>query len=275
VSARGWRSVFSRSISAPAVALSIACHAVVAYAVNQVSWSARQAVRAAPTSVIWLNEWRPFERNTESRVREEPIETGEVPVPPAEAEPPAQAEQPEPPVSVERDEGAATASSADDNRPRTYLAPGIDWEAERQRAVARVLEDLERQARFSTDDSSEEAPPNPREHLFDNPSRGSRGGHGAALQPGRARSRFLNRVAELCNALTGGGIGIGFAGFGLGSACTDAGPTADFFADLRPDALNSLPECAEPEDLPALAIERRDEIPTIKCRLVLKDEDER
>jgi hypothetical protein len=248
---------------------------MVVYAASRIPWSAREDVHTAPRSVVWLSEWRPFERIPEPSVPPE----AEPPVPavrperePLEAEPPAQAEQTDPPALSVEDEGASTASPSD--RRGAYLAPGIDWEIERQRAVARVLEELLRQETFSTGDS-EEAPPNPREHLFDNPSRGSRSGRGSVLQPGRARSRFLNRVAELCNALTGGGIGIGFAGFALGSACTEPGPTADFFADIRPDALNSLPECAEPEDLPALAIERRDEIPTIKCRLVLKDEDER
>jgi hypothetical protein len=149
------------------------------------------------------------------------------------------------------------------------LPPDIDWEQERTNAVKRVLEAQAREngrIAFSSEELFEEPeaePPNPREHIFDSPRRGpSR----SALTPGQGRSRFANRVAALCNALTGG-AGI----FGLGSICADAGPGADFFADIRPAYMESLPVCVETRD-PLLNPVGSNEFPTIKCRLVPKDE---
>ena len=113
----------------------------------------------------------------------------------------------------------------------------------------------------------EAEPPNPREKLFTPPQRGPTF---TALTPGQARSRFANRVAAFCNALTGG-LGISLFGFGGIVLCAEAGPGADFFADVRPAYMESLPVCVETRD-PLLNPEGSNEFPTIKCRLVHRDE---
>jgi hypothetical protein len=112
---------------------------------------------------------------------------------------------------------------------------------------------------FSTEELFEEPPaaaPNPREKMFDSPQRGR---SLSVLTPGRARSHFGNRVAELCNVLTGGAL------------CAEPGPGADFFADIRPAYMDSLPACVETRD-PLVNPVGSNEFPTIKCRLVHKDE---
>jgi hypothetical protein len=153
------------------------------------------------------------------------------------------------------------------------VPPGIDWEKERTNAVKRVLETQARdegRITFSSEELFEDPevePPNPREHIFDSPQRSS---SRSALTPGQGRSRFANRVAELCNAFTGG-LGLNLFGFGVGTLCADAGPGADFFADIRPAYMESLPVCVETRD-PLLNPEGSNEYPTIKCRLVHKDE---
>jgi hypothetical protein len=184
--------------------------------------------------------------------------------PRAESPPPSPADAPTP----------AAEESGPANRGRaTLVRPGIDWEQERTNAVRRVLEAQAREdgrITFSSEELFEEPeaePPNPREHIFDSPQRGPTR---SALTPGQGRSRFANRVAELCNALTGG-FGINLFGFGVGTICADAGPGADFFADIRPDYMESLPVCVETRD-PLLNPEGSNEFPTIKCRLVHKDE---
>jgi hypothetical protein len=250
------------------VIVSVVLHAAVIYSASRMQWSEATLPERRAARVVWLKEW-PVEPPTEPVEIPEPV-APHTPLEPEEQSPLPERAPPAPADAVderEADEGAAPSEPAAGDRPRrVYLAPGIDWDKERELAVARVLEEIEREQNyvtFSNEELFEQAPeaePDPREHLFDRPSRGPRR---SVLSPGQARTAFGRRLGELCNALD------------LFSACADAGPTADFFADIRPDALNSLPECAEPDDLPALAIERRDVFPTIKCRLVLKDEDER
>jgi hypothetical protein len=183
----------------------------------------------------------------------EPEDEAEALEPPAESQPVADA--PPPAVIPQLEEPA--------DRPRaSFVRPGIDWEQERNNAVRQMLEAQARDAgriTFSSEElfeKPEAEPPNPREHIFDSPQRGK---SWSALTPGQGRSHFANRVAAFCNALTGGAL------------CADAGPGADFFTDIRPAYMESLPVCVETRD-PLLMPEPSNEFPTIKCRLVKKDE---
>jgi hypothetical protein len=185
------------------------------------------------------------------------------------------AAEPERPLQVVESESPADPTDGDTPR-RNFFAPDIDWEKERRDAVAGVIADgaLEDEyATFSLGDRigepAEAAPAGPREHIFDTPNYKSR----SALTPGRQKTRFGRWAAETCNALSGGGIGLSLFGIPVGSMCAEAGPWADYFADIRPDYLNSRPECAETDEsqLSPLAIARRDEISTVKCRMVLQE----
>jgi hypothetical protein len=262
VAASGWRASYFRSKSAPAFVASIALHVAVGYAVLRVQWAAPDVRRPATTNVVWLGEWRPVPPDLpapETSTRAEPptqspeTESTEIAEPPAVTAPEAQSEPaPEP--------------------ARESPAPRIDWDEARRRAITQALEQFareERYRRFSDDRLSEEEvaePPNPRARMFDSPA--TAGDRRPWLTPGRSRTHFGHWLAETCNALTGG---ISF--FGLASACADAPPWADFFADVRPAYLEKLPLCEETpeEQLSPLAIERRDEFSTVKCRLVAKE----
>ena len=288
MSVPGSSQALARRRSLLAVAVSVALHAAVVYAVNRVPWPARETSPMPVTTVVWLGERRlaapererpaPLPENTSPREVEPEPEPARAPDPESQPEPQPEPEPdpaPDPELELDPDperraadsEGASPAPEAEQSvRRRAYLAPGIDWEEERRRAVARALEGKDGYVTFSTEEAGDEdgaEAPNPRARLFDSPSRGR-----SAMQPGRARTRFGNWLADTCHGLTGGGFGF----FGL-SLCAGPQPTADFFADLRPAYLNQRPECAETDDaeLSPLAIARRDEISSVKCRLVPRE----
>jgi hypothetical protein len=166
--------------------------------------------------------------------------------------------------------------------------PAVDFEVLRKEAVARVVEQAERDAAyrtFSLDDLIEEPPPDDTQNVpsvFDVESSGrSKPG---VLRPGTQRTAAGRALARLCNELTGG-VGVSLFGFGP-SLCADPGPRADAFGHLRPQYMESLPVCTEVElaDLeasdaeaaqndPLLASARADDIETVtKCRLVPRAE---
>ena len=253
-----------------AVAASIALHLAVGFAIARVAWSVTDGARP-PLHVVWIDEWPQPSKDAEAPPAPEPA-----PQPTDEAAPARDAE------SQQAQSGAQTPRAPPAEVPEAEQEPasreqtlprGVDWELERKNAVARVLEAQAREQgriTFSSEELFEEPeaePPNPREHIFDSPQRGS--SH-SALTPGQGRSRFANRVAAICNALTGG-LGISLQGLGVGTLCADPGPGADFFADLRPAYMESLPVCVETRD-PLLNPEGSNGFPTIKCRLVPKDE---
>jgi outer membrane biosynthesis protein TonB len=297
VPAPDFRSALAQPIPTLALGLSIVLHVAVFYAASRVPWFVADAPEASVASrVVWLNSLpriAPSETppppepasppepppDPEPPPAPEPPQSGAVSPPAAETEP--EPPQPDSPLRADAPENVSPAPPTEGNRrQRSYLVPGIDWDEERERAVTKALEQQAREENYRTFSSGDvfEEPqaetPNPREHLFDNPS-GGRGRERSVLRTGQSRSRFLNRLAEICNALTSGGIGLGFNGLRLGTACTEPGPTADFFADLRPDYMNMLPVCTENE-IAQGQVARFDaagnEIPTIKCRLVEKDE---
>jgi hypothetical protein len=228
----------------------------VGYGLGRVSWNVAEAEQR-PLRVVVIDAWP-------RAVPEVPREEESTPLP-QEVVPPVmepQAREPEsvppqasPPAEVPKVEETGPAR-------QDPLPSGLDWEQERRNAVQRVLEAEARgrgRITFLPEelfDKPEAEAPNPREKIFDSPRRG-RGR--SFLTPGQARSRFGNRVAELCNVLTGGAL------------CPEAGPGADFFADIRPAYMESLPVCVETRD-PLLNPEGSNEFPTIKCRLVHEDE---
>jgi hypothetical protein len=119
---------------------------------------------------------------------------------------------------------------------------------------------------FSIDDVAPPRPveePKPKYDIF-NPGPGA--ARSSVGQVGQGRSRFGNKVRELCNAL--GGFGVGFQGFHLFDACGDADDEpSGLFPEVRPAYVDLLPECAEstPEN-PELAAAAP--FSTVKCRLV-------
>ena len=258
----------ARPRTTAAIALSIAMHLALGYAVGRVSWSGAEVERR-PVRVVWIDDW-PRADDGDAPVEETPrdhmpVNAPEAPEPRTES-PPARTDAPAP-------EGASGADEPEPVDTEQATAPRIDWERERRNAVRQSLEAQAREdgrITFLPEELFEKPaaePPNPREKMFDSPQRGPAR---AALTPGQGRSHFANRVAAFCHALTGG-FGISFFGFGGIALCAEAGPGADFFADIRPAYMESLPVCVETRD-PLLNPEGSNEFPTIKCRLVPKDE---
>jgi hypothetical protein len=202
---------------------------------------------------------------------------------PAEAVPEVQEERPpaprpvqpapqptivvEPPRAVEP---APQADVAPTPAPRAY----IDLDNERRRAANQVIGARAAENEyltFSLDDVVEPLPePEPeRPSIFD--GGGADFGGRSVGTVGEQRTRLGRKLAELCNALTGG-FGVGFQGFGLFSACAspDWGPSG-LFPEVRPAYLDLMPECTDTRDTaPALALEAP--FPTVKCRLVKREE---
>jgi hypothetical protein len=221
-------------------------------------------------------------------VRELPRE----PEPEPEArEPPAASPGEEPPRAADRSadepvERARDADAADiiatDDEPsdddavvsaQSERLPSATELYEEGRASAAAL--IERRAleedhyRFSTDLFEEPVAeaPNPREDMFE-PGAGGKGSR-SFMQPGQGRTRLGRWLADTCNALTGGGIGLAFNGLTFGSLCAEDRARSDLFADIKPDYLKSLPVCEEvPLEAPA---PDGGGLSAIKCRLVLQE----
>lgn len=169
-----------------------------------------------------------------------PIEIPEpAPPEPRPSEPPVRA-----PIEREAEAPPDSEPEPADEAPQG-LRPDVDWEAERRRAAR---ETIEQQSRYRP-----LAPAEPHAGPLERPwddldvFEAPQGPSGpSVLEPGKGRSRFANKVAELCNALTGGGMGLGFNGLGF-SLCAEGGARAELFAIIRPDYLESRPVCTEVE----------------------------
>ncbi len=146
-----------------------------------------------------------------------------------------------------------------------------DLEEARLRAAEEVIAErsgADSYLTFTIDDVAPPRPepePKPERSIFD--GGGADYGGRSVATVGQQRTKFGRKLAELCNALTGG-LGVSFQGFGLFSACAnpDDEPSG-LFPEVRPAYLDLLPECAEsqPEN-PELAAAAP--FSTVKCRLV-------
>lgn len=263
---------FVRSKTAFALPLSIALHVILIFALSRTQWLAAETESLPETKIVWLQNW-PTEPPEERALEPE--------LPPESSLPPPQetlrtADVPSPEVNVPRaaDVGPREPppnSSQPPPEPASTdtLPTDVDWYEEGRQAVAKLVEQraLEHDyATFSSDlfDEAPEAAAGPREELFDGPRR-----RPAAMRPGRSRTAFGRWVSETCNALTGG-----ISVFGLASLCAEQGESADFFADIKPDYLKSLPVCTEVDfTLPSIDGDGPvEEGSAIKCELVVQED---
>jgi hypothetical protein len=202
---------------------------------------------------------------------------------PAPAEAPSAVEQPvveapapetPEPVAEEAAPSPAPRETLSEPTPREAaeeprLPSRSDLEEARLRAADEII--AERAAgdaylEFSIDDVApprvvEE--PEPKYDIF-NPGPGA--ARRSVGQVGQGRTRFGNKVRELCNAL--GGFAVGFQGFHLFDACGGADDEpSGLFPEVRRPYMDMLPECAESEpENPELAAAAP--FSTVKCRLV-------
>lgn len=271
-------------LSRAALVVSVLVHVVGAFIASQWSWTSDPPVVPAPTTEFWFVP--PPARVQDAPAPEPVIETREpaaiepvpapaiAPAPPErsavpEAAPPearAPAVNVEPRASVERPPDIAPESA-----PPSPLAPRItrlELEEARQQAASAVVEGRAAEDEFLTFSVDDVAPPRAapaeeRRSIFDGTGRGTVNG----TTVGQQRTRIGRRVAELCNALTGG-----FSFMGLGSFCGEAddGPSG-LFPEVRPEILDLMPECVETRPF-AAELGEESEFPTVKCKLVPKQD---
>jgi hypothetical protein len=261
-------------LSRTAFVASIVVHVLAGYALSRQVWT-DAALPPAPTPEFFLFEM-PAPRAREAVPAAPPAS----PVPevreerePAPAPQPAQP-APEPTVVVEPPPAAEPAPQPDvapAPAPRAY----IDFDEERRRAANQVIGSRAEENEYLTFSIDDVAPPRPepepdRPSIFDGAGDADFGGRSVATV-GQQRTKLGRKLAELCNALTGG-FGVVFQGFGLFSGCAspDSEPSG-LFPEVRPAYLDLMPECVDTRDTaPALALEAP--FPTVKCRLVKQEE---
>ncbi|HEX5419489.1 MAG TPA: hypothetical protein VFY39_05785 [Gammaproteobacteria bacterium] len=174
--------------------------------------------------------------------------------------------------------GETTQGSRTTAVPKVF-SPGVDWEAELQRALEQLGAERQREHRyrtFSLEDSRGTPPPkngdpwrDVLDPLFD-ASRGSRESSRHILAVGQARTRFGRALSRFCHALTGG-FGISLNVFQLGSACADLAGW-DLDSPIRPAALKWLPDCTPvPGARPSIAEQDLADT-SMKCRMRARTE---
>ena len=259
-------------LSRPAFVASVIVHIAGIYTLSRMSWIVEEVELPNPTAeFLWLSEpLRPPPSEAPAALVVEP------------AQPPiAELRLPEPrptePVPQERVSPAESAPTVvvpavppPSAAPQAQREPPVDFEAARQRAAQEVVEQRAREGAYLTFSIDDVAPPRaveepkPARSIFDLSSgpRGPKVG-----QVGQARTRFGHRVSELCNALTGG-----FSLMGFGSFCARGNdePTG-LFPEVRPEIMSLRPDCVETRPL-AAALGEQSPFPTVKCRLVPKEE---
>ncbi|MFO7285259.1 MAG: hypothetical protein LOD94_01180 [Gammaproteobacteria bacterium] len=273
-----------------AVAVSAALHAAIAGVVLNASWTRVARAPSAPIDVVWIERW-PLPSEPETTVSPLPQDEPETrDVEPASEPPdvaPSEDELPDAPPSEVRARAPDDASVEDAveetpveeraspeearGRPsRAYTVREVDLDEAWRAALEQTREERRRQEvyrSFSLDDLLPEPvppedPTRPEESVFETAKRADR--PPSALSPGKARSRLGQRLARLCNELTGGGFSV----LGLASLCADEEALPKLFAHLKPEYLRARPECTE-VDAPSPI---DGEGAAVKCRLVLDEE---
>jgi hypothetical protein len=242
-----------------ALAFSVVVHGALLYAVSLAPWSSTAPEPQHRLEVVWLSKL-PVPDALPAAVAPpavpDAIEPSSAPEPPSASEPPtvgpgpsAVADEIEPPDPAPAASEVPPAGS-DDRPARRYLRPQIDFDEERRRAVAKVLEQHGREreyATFSVDDLAEEPPPElepivpPADVPRDN----------CVIAKGKLQQLVMMMALR----------------------CTRP-PRDDMFAAIKPAYLNKHPLCREvrvtpPPRSPGVP---ENEIVATKCRLVDEDE---
>lgn len=251
-----------------ALPASAALHALVLYATTQIGWQSSPLARtAAAPSVVWLAarriEPKSDERSTLLPDLEARAAVALAPPPPVEEseyerQPPrAERELPRAETELPREERKRPGEVQQDSTPRPAAAPepaprtAIDWEAERQRAAASVIQEQQEAPHrsFSLADLPERertegdaVPPTSIAEVMED---------GCVI----AKNRFQRMAMML-----------------LGRCVREA--RGDLFADAKPSYLAKLPVCVDTRETDAGPVQSasRREYPTVKCRLVDPEE---
>jgi hypothetical protein len=263
-------------LSRAAFIASVAAHVLAGYALSRQLWPDAPSA-PLPRAEFFLFE-TPAPRPQEAVPVSPPVEpvpaVREERVPEAAPRVPEPAVVVEPPRLVEPSVPSTEPTPSIEPVPSAELAPTprafIDFDEERRRAANQVVESRAAEKQYLTFSIDDLAAPRPepepeKPSIFD--------GTGASSGPkvgqlGQARTKLGHRVSALCNALTGG-----FSLMGWGSFCAGPGDSepSGLYPEVRPAYLDLMPECVDTRDTaPALA--RDAPFPTVKCRLVMPDE---
>jgi hypothetical protein len=272
-----------------AVAVSIALHGTILYALSQMEMEMPiPSEKKRPLGrVVWLSDWPAPERTIppefpnadeeESRASEAPIAVQPQATP---EEPESQAMPTAPPQTGIEDRQASDKPAPTENSrtperrntPVDEFGNPVNFQELQKNAVANVVSRLNRQSNFVTfsqGDSLAIAPlsgPPADMSVFDAPD----SPRASLLSPNKARSKAGRWIGELCNALTGG---FGIIGTGI-TVCAGGEIYGKMFAHLKPDYMRKRPVCVDTATGSAdiLAASTEQEFSTVKCRLVDMDE---
>lgn len=185
-------------------------------------------------------------------------------------------DQPEPAEIADAEAPPDSLSEAEPAPEQLPLVPDeVEFEEVHRDAVARVVDSLQdefNQPRFVITEDGETVAPAEEDPFGDGIDldlfeRAERLPSNGALTPGRGSSRIGNRVAELCNSLTGG-----FSLFGIVNVCADPAARADLFGHLRPEYMESVPLCTAEEDLEVDVVQTGSTtVGEMKCVLVPRE----
>lgn len=186
-------------------------------------------------------------------------------VPPASSESDSEGSAPDAPVpAAGQDTREPTSPPVRDERAPAYVVTDEDLD-EAWRAALEQSRAQREYPSFSLDDvvpAPRPAEPGPAESVFERAEEFGSAPR-SVMSPGKARSHFGQRLARLCNALTGG-----FGLMGLVAFCADHQETAKLFAHLKPAYLRARPECVEVDAPSPVA----DGGSAVNCRLVVDEQ---
>jgi hypothetical protein len=254
-------------MSRPAVIVSILAHIAVLFAASR--WYEPEPARLEAV-FEWLTV---LEAPSEAVVQPSP----EVVEPPAPVIAPAPSPRAptvrsvSPPVVV-----PPQPEAREEVLPAPPVGPSrFDLDAARRAAAAAVVEQRARDSTVRAPSIDDVPPPPPRTSvpkkpsIFDHQPSPPRG----LLQPGKQRSVLGQRLSLWCAKATGGGFRLGLGFFSI-PACVSQGiqPPSGILADSIPEYMKLKPECEETNPLAATLGENA-AFPTVKCRLVPKDQE--
>jgi hypothetical protein len=267
-------------LSRTAFIVSIGVHVVAGYALSRAEWS------SLPPPPNPIAEFFLFEMPRPPPEAAPVPEPEAAPVPEPLAPPPAEIR--EPPRAAPPERAPAPRAAEPVAPPAVVVAPpeteagpaprepsSAELVEARERAAQEVVSERNAEREYLTFSMDDVAPPRPEPE--EKPERSIFDGGGADFggrsvgTVGQQRTKFGRKLAEFCNALTGG-FGVAFQGFGLFNACgrPDNEPSG-LFPEVRPAYLDLMPECVDTRDTaPALALEAP--FPTVKCRLVEQED---
>jgi hypothetical protein len=208
--------------------VSVIAHLTLIYVASRWSWASTiDLERSSPATVVWLASLpRP---EPPPLFPPEPLEVLEAEQPPPSADEPSEpATQPETAPAEARSAPSnaivpesATAPTPPQAAPPNRLRPNVDWNAERQNAIASVIEEREREQNyrtFSLADVLDEEPPPPAEPT---PER-------SFFEPCPVVGSRMKKFAMM-----------------LVGRCARVEARADMFAHIKPAYLDMRPLCTD------------------------------